>query len=274
MGASFSWEREANMGSRMDDSLVVVERVIEHMYQGLGGQLSIDDMARTAFLSKFHFSRVFRQITGLSPGRFLSAIRLQYAKRLLSSTSLSVTDICFAVGYNSVGTFSSRFKFAVGVSPSLYRENSGLTSGLRVSRRSDSGAPSSQISGEVFAPDLEVGSIFLGAFPEPIMQGFPLRYQVLHRPGRYVLDRLPRGMWHVLAHAWVPGEEGRVRDPVNDNPPPVVGSYGPVVVSRPGPTGPININLRQMQVIDPPTLLALPDIRWPSRRTGDLEELA
>lgn len=259
---------------RIDDSAVVVERVIEHMYQGLGGQLSIDDMARTAFLSKFHFSRVFRHVTGLSPGRFLSAIRLQYAKRLLSSTSLSVTDICFAVGYNSVGTFSSRFKFAVGISPSLYRENCGVIAGLRVSRRGDSGAFSAQIRGEILAPDMEFGSIFVGAFPEPIMQGFPLRYQVLHRPGPYVLDPLPRGTWHVLAHVSFPGEEGRVRDPVHDNPPPVVGSSGPVVVSRPGPVMPIDIRLRQMQMIDPPPLLAPPDVRWPYSHTEGLGELA
>jgi AraC family transcriptional regulator len=258
----------------MDDSVVVVERVIEHMYQGLGGQLSIDDMARTAILSKFHFSRVFRQITGLSPGRFLSAIRIQYAKRLLSSTSLSVTDICFAVGYNSVGTFSSRFKLAVGISPSLYREKGGLISGLQVSRRSDWGTLGAQIRGEIFAPDMEVGSIFVGAFPEPIMQGSPLRYQVLHRPGPYVLDPLPQGTWHILTHASFPGEEGRVRDPVHDNPPPVVGSCGLVVVSRPGPVKPIDIHLRQMQMIDPPTLLALPDVRWLYSHTEALGELA
>lgn len=83
-----------------------VRRVIETMREHLGDELTIDDMARTAMFSKFHFSRVFRQVTGISPGRFLSALRLQEAKRLLLSTSLSVADISIQVGYSSVGTFS------------------------------------------------------------------------------------------------------------------------------------------------------------------------
>ena len=97
----------------MDDVIErAVLRVIDSMHENLGEPLTIDDMARTAMFSKFHFSRVFQRVTGLSPGRYLSAVRLQEAKRLLASTSLSVTDISHRVGYSSVGTFSSRFATA------------------------------------------------------------------------------------------------------------------------------------------------------------------
>ncbi|HEV2377063.1 MAG TPA: helix-turn-helix transcriptional regulator [Streptosporangiaceae bacterium] len=242
------------------------------MYENLGGRLCIDDMARTAIFSKFHFSRVFHQVTGLSPGRFLSAIRLQAAKRLLCSTSLSVTDICFEVGYNSVGTFSSRFKATVGVSPSLYRQRCGLVSRLRVSRRSDWGTSSTLVEGEVWLPDMNVGSIFVGAFPEPIMQGLPIRYHVLHQPGPYALDDLPRGTWHILATASFPGEEGSVRDPVHDDPPPVVAACGPVVVGHPGAQLSADLHLRPMRITDPPVLLALPDVRWSYEPAEDLAE--
>ncbi|NNJ08505.1 AraC family transcriptional regulator, partial [Streptomyces sp. PKU-MA01144] len=54
-----------------------VLRVIDEMHANLGQELTIDDMARTAMFSKFHFTRVFRDVTGTSPGRFLSALRLQ-----------------------------------------------------------------------------------------------------------------------------------------------------------------------------------------------------
>ena len=86
-----------------------VDRAISTMRENLGEQLTVDDMARAAMFSKFHFTRIFQRVTGVSPGRFLSALRLQRAKQLLVSTSLNVADISLRVGYNSVGTFSSRF---------------------------------------------------------------------------------------------------------------------------------------------------------------------
>lgn len=104
-----------------------VNRVIESMHANLGEQLTIDDMARTAMFSKFHFSRVFQRATGVTPGRFLSAIRIEEAKRLLVSTTWSVTEISHKVGYASVGTFSSRFRSSVGVAPTTYRRLGGFT---------------------------------------------------------------------------------------------------------------------------------------------------
>src|SRR2546421_9296103 len=112
----------------MDDIVRrAVERAIETMQQNRGERLTIDDMARSAMFSKFHFSRVFQRVTGVSPGRFLSAMRLEEAKRLLVSTSFTVSDISHRVGYNSVGTFSARFRSNVGVSPSTYRQLGGVT---------------------------------------------------------------------------------------------------------------------------------------------------
>ena len=102
-----------------------VVRAIESMRSNLGDQLTIDDLARTAMFSKFYFCRIFQEATGVSPGRYLTALRLAEAKRLLVSTSLSVTEISNQVGYTSLGTFSSRFKSMVGDSPSFYRQRQG-----------------------------------------------------------------------------------------------------------------------------------------------------
>src|SRR3954453_10028451 len=98
-----------------------VEREISIMWDRYHEPLSLDAMAGSAFLSRFHFSRIFRSATGTSPGRFLAAIRLYKAKNLLLETDMSVTDIAYEVGYNSLGTFISRFTRSVGVPPSRYR---------------------------------------------------------------------------------------------------------------------------------------------------------
>src|SRR2546430_14701048 len=111
------------------------------MRENLGEPLTVDDMAREALFSKFHFTRIFQRTTGVSPGRFLSALRLQQAKRLLVSTSLNVADISLRVGYNSVGTFSSRFTRSVGLCPTEYRRTGGyVQSVFRASGRPQHGS--------------------------------------------------------------------------------------------------------------------------------------
>ena len=113
----------------MDDTIErAVERAVRTMHDRLGDPVTIDDLARAALFSKFHFVRIFQRTTGVSPGRFMSAIRLQRAKELLISTSLRVADISALVGYSSVGTFSSRFNGAVGLSPAAFRRQGGHVS--------------------------------------------------------------------------------------------------------------------------------------------------
>ncbi len=83
--------------------------------------LDVDDLARTAGLSRAHFSREFRRAFGESPHGYLLTRRLERAAALLRSTDRSVTDICFSVGLNSVGSFTTSFKRTFGVSPTEYR---------------------------------------------------------------------------------------------------------------------------------------------------------
>jgi AraC family transcriptional regulator len=84
--------------------------------------ITLAELASEVFVSRFHFSRMFADATGVTPGRFLTAVRLFEAKRLLLTTSLNVSDIVCSVGYSSVGTFTSRFSRAVGMTPTQYRE--------------------------------------------------------------------------------------------------------------------------------------------------------
>src|ERR1043166_3455988 len=98
-----------------------VERVIRMMQDRLDEPLTLHEMSKTAYISACHFNRIFRQITGIPPNQYFYALRLETAKRLLLTTSTSVTNVCFDVGYNSLGTFIRRFTGLVGLSPSRFR---------------------------------------------------------------------------------------------------------------------------------------------------------
>ena len=84
-------------------------------------QLRLDDDARQAYLSKYHYQRLFQRAFGESPHEFLTRRRIDRARDLLASTELSVSDICLEVGYSSLGSFSARFHQLVGCPPSEFR---------------------------------------------------------------------------------------------------------------------------------------------------------
>jgi AraC-like DNA-binding protein len=83
--------------------------------------LGVDDLARAAGLSPAHFSREFRRAFGESPHAYLLTRRLERAAALLRNTDRSVADICFSVGLQSVGSFTTSFTRTYGVSPTAYR---------------------------------------------------------------------------------------------------------------------------------------------------------
>ena len=83
--------------------------------------LDVDDLARAAKLSRAHFSREFRRAFGEPPHSYLLTRRLERAAALLRTTDRSVADVCFSVGLQSVGSFTTSFTRTYGVSPTAYR---------------------------------------------------------------------------------------------------------------------------------------------------------
>jgi AraC-like DNA-binding protein len=236
-----------------------VNRVIETMYERVGDELTVDEMARTAMYSKFHFSRAFRQVTGVSPGRFLAALRFQEAKRLLTDTSLSVAEISNQVGYSSLGTFSTRFKNSVGVSPTEYRRSGGRcrANGARTGCGPGPDAVAATIRGTVVnaAAGTDYEHIFVGLFPGTLPQGPPLRSALLSRPGLYVLEDVPEGSWFVLAYGvghmgTAPGAE-----PVG-YPAGSIGCLGPLRVRSDTTVSASDLVLRPMRAVDLPPVSA------------------
>ncbi|HWE91939.1 MAG TPA: helix-turn-helix transcriptional regulator [Pseudonocardiaceae bacterium] len=92
--------------------------------------LDVELLARYACLSRAQFNRTFKRAFGETPHQYLMSRRMERAKALLRAGDLSVTEVCLAVGFSSLGSFSTQFRRLVGESPSGYRERAGLDRGL------------------------------------------------------------------------------------------------------------------------------------------------
>jgi transcriptional regulator GlxA family with amidase domain len=100
-----------------------LRRVRDRMDREYAQPLDVEALARGAHMSAGHLSREFRLAYGESPYAYLMTRRIERAMALLRRGDLSVTEVCFAVGCSSLGTFSSRFTELVGVPPSTYRRD-------------------------------------------------------------------------------------------------------------------------------------------------------
>src|ERR671917_2798145 len=111
--------------------LVRLRRVRDRMDREYAQPLDVEALARGVNMSAGHLSREFRRAYGESPYSYLMTRRIERAMALLRRGGLSVTEVCFAVGCSSLGTFSSRFTELVGVPPSTYRgQTARATAGM------------------------------------------------------------------------------------------------------------------------------------------------
>src|SRR6202142_3862029 len=111
--------------------LARLRRVRDRIDRDYAQPLDVQALARGVHLSAGHLSREFRAVYGESPYSYLMTRRIERAMTLLRRGDLSVTEVCFAVGCSSLGTFSTRFSELVGMSPSSYRRQAARgTAGL------------------------------------------------------------------------------------------------------------------------------------------------
>ena len=103
--------------------LAWLRRVRDRIDRDYAQPLDVEALARGAHMSAGHLSRQFKLAYGESPYSYLMTRRIERAKALLRQGELSVTEVCFAVGCSSLGTFSTRFTELVGVPPSVYRRD-------------------------------------------------------------------------------------------------------------------------------------------------------
>src|SRR5436190_19911345 len=240
-----------------------VESAIQAMHTHLNEVLTLEDLASVACLSPSHFNRVFCRLIGIPPGEFLSALRFQAARRLLLTTSLSVTDICFEVGYTSTGSFTHRFTHLVGLSPRRLRQRAhtfepppGEPAGvcpttLACIQRKHA------LLGRISAPATFRGTIYAGLFPGPIPQGRPVRCTTLTSPGWYLLHDVPDGVYHLRAAAFpvaadlhsslLPGEKMLLGHKAS-----------PLLIRHGHVSGEPDLVLHPPRLTDPPLVMGLP----------------
>lgn len=104
-----------------DDLLVHLRRARDHADRNFDQSLSLAQLAAVAGISKYHFHRLFTATYGITPAEHLSQRRIERAQDLLRASNLTVTEVCVAVGFSSLGSFSSRFRELVGESPTQFR---------------------------------------------------------------------------------------------------------------------------------------------------------
>ena len=110
-------------------TLAALRRAHDLIDRDYAEPLDLDALAREAGYSRYHFARTFGQAYGETPRAYLTRRRVERAKTLLRTANLSVTEICFLVGFASLGSFSALFRRLVGQSPSTYRATSLATGG-------------------------------------------------------------------------------------------------------------------------------------------------
>jgi AraC family transcriptional regulator len=244
--------------------LRAVSCVLSEMRRDPARDIDLRVMAGIARMSRFHFLRVFSDVTRVSPGRFYAALRIERAKRLLLDTQLAVTTICFDVGYNSLGTFTRTFTEFVGLSPSAFRhlrrrlEECPLQSlvAMHVARAAaDTGIAA--IEGEIDSQCATGAPIFVGLFESAVPQRLPVMGTVLRSPGRFSLQGADAvAPSHLLAAAFASDavETDYLAPRQQDL---LVGSA--VVSRRVGAERPtVRLTLRRCTEFDPPILIALP----------------
>src|SRR5262249_10885535 len=99
-----------------------LRRAIEFMSDNCGRELSLAEIAGAAYLSEFHFARLFKKITGATPYAYLASLRIERARRLLAESDLPITEVGAEVGYASQSHFTKVFREATGMTPKAFRD--------------------------------------------------------------------------------------------------------------------------------------------------------
>ncbi len=238
-----------------------VERAIRHMKEHLEAPLDLDGIARIAAVSKFHFVRMFDEITGTTPHHFLASLRIQRAKELLLKSGLSITDICPAVGYTSLGSFSKTFSELVGVSPQEFRALPKRLNPMQFAKAvwrylaSDQKFAGPPLEGVVEGARRPRGFTFVGAFTKGVPQGVPFSGTVLLKPGAFRIQRPEIPEFHLLA-ALIPFSADLTAI-VATLPIGLVASLR-VLNNESGQGEKPRLRLRPLRPTDPPIVLALP----------------
>ncbi|UFT99533.1 AraC family transcriptional regulator [Radiobacillus kanasensis] len=241
-----------------------IDEVIAYIHQHINEPLPLSQLAHHAAYSSYHFSRIFKQRTGLSPHHYVSSLKVQRAKDLLLNTDLTVRDIGMEIGQQSLGTFTTRFTERVGMTPSQFRKSPTQVSMYLQSLKNlnnwshnlISESQSTRVEGTIEAEFPFFGVILIGLFTKPIPAGLPPYGTLLSSLGPFTFTDVRPGIYYLMATAvfWemktheilVPHQTLRAKV----NHPIIVGSEMAIPQQR--------LLLRRPRLDDPPILISLP----------------
>ncbi|HEY8456936.1 MAG TPA: helix-turn-helix transcriptional regulator [Actinopolymorphaceae bacterium] len=172
-------------------------------------RIKLCDVADHVGYSPFHLARVFEQHMGTTPGQFLAAHRFHRAKDLLLHSDERIIDVCLAVGFTSVGTFTTRFTASVGLSPTAFRRLPDLLAAAPPQPMTVPGdaahgcvvSGSVRLSERAHAALRGCASIYVGLYRKRSARGVPISGSLLDESHTYALTGLRPGRYWLLAAA-------------------------------------------------------------------------
>ncbi|USG64493.1 helix-turn-helix transcriptional regulator [Brevibacillus ruminantium] len=223
---------------------------------------TLNVLAKIAMYSPFHFNRMFQSVTGVTARQFLAALRLDRAKEYLATSDLPITEIGQQVGYNSYGTFSTRFAKLVGLSPQQFRQQVDLCKermrAYYERKRDHAPLPAvyAGLSGTVAAPENFEGPICIGLFTKPIPMGPPVACTMVFQSGSFWIPPVPDGTYYLLSAAFTWDDPLMEYFLPRNN---LRGKAAGAICIKEGQTlGETDIVLRPPRVYDPPIHISLP----------------
>ncbi|WP_407270336.1 helix-turn-helix domain-containing protein [Radiobacillus sp. PE A8.2] len=241
----------------------VVVKAIEFMRINLDKQITSEDLARSVGYSPYHFTRIFKEVTGISPRHFLSALRVEAGKEILvNASSPSVLKTLLSIGFQSIGTFSTKFKQFVGLSPKKFQLNARLLHKYINQYQNDEVILNTKFNSPIITINLDVpnsfkGLIFIGLFPRPIPDQKPIMGTVVKDQTRCVFTCIPPGNYFIMAAA-IPWSMNPKDYFILDKA--LRGKIDPVVQVAKDTDTEQTISLREALPTDPPILINLPQL--------------
>lgn len=215
---------------------------------------SVLELAEEARITPWHFIRMFRRTVGIPPGEYLAALRIESAKTLLLKTPEKVTDICFDLGFSSLGSFTSRFTALVGVSPVAFRRLADGFSPKSLENqleRQEKWRKYPGLRGVIRAPASFSGPIFVGIFPKPLPERYPEASTLMMGPGGFhIPGAIPEGFLMAAGIA-------SFHDPMSYLIPNDCLLVGVLPLANASDPEKLELQLRPPAPIDPPILVAL-----------------
>lgn len=186
---------------------MAVEQTIQYMKQHLDEWITTEQLANRVGYSTFHFSRIFKDVTGISVRQYLSALRMESGKNELLKHPSLLVKIGMSIGLSSTGTFVTRFKQFVGVSPKRFLSSVEMLfrfvnqyKDRRIDWAMDTNSSLPRVQCRIEAPLSFRGIVYVGLFPRAVPDQKPVAGTAINQNnGTAVISGIPLGTYYLLA---------------------------------------------------------------------------